>query len=225
MGLFGLTKKEKSVWAGIKVGSKVKLFLANDFDTYRTKVKEVSSVYMEVSTPVVGNAFLEVREKTKVKVEVEVYAVNIAKMEFFSRVERHNWGREQTILLVCPRSIKYMNLRMCYRVEAKGVEGEFSFSEESSSKGIEPRHPVFSAQVKNISQGGALLMAEKLLAIQKGALVNVRIRLQAGILIRGICKVIRIEPVQKKYGVAVEFLRMNEGDRKQLSLFIEKVRE
>ncbi len=216
MGLFGLTGRERALWACIEPGQKGKLWLPDNYtDLYDTVVEKRSEMYLYLATPRVGNAYLEVPAKTRLMLEIDIYTARISKVRFSCQVIDYNWFQDQTMKFVRPRSISWMELRRFFRVEVN-VDGEFSFVDDRDSLNFEVAAPSFLAHVRNISEGGALFLVDKLMPVQKGSQVNVRINLNTGFTIKARGRVAHIEPAHRQYGIGIQFLQINAVDRQRL---------
>ncbi len=221
MGLFGLTGKEKAIWKTIRPLDTAKIKVGNTPQTYITKVADVDDKSITLQTPIVGAYFLELHENDPI--HVEIYTPDGGRIKFVSRVVSQEWLRDKVTKLSLPRSVEKVQLRAYYRLEIV-LDVEYSLIEgrEASSESLDLKLPVYVGLTKDISEGGVLLIVDKVIA--KGSIMNMKVKLPSGEIIRTRGKVLRIEElsVRGKYGLGIEFMKVPDEDREKLRKFIFK---
>jgi len=217
MGILGLNKKERSIWNSIEIGNKVEFTLKNK-ERYKSTVSGIDYTNIYIKTPTVGNAFLDFPQKMPVEIELEVHHPRRARVKFVSKILGQEWLKENCIKIACPHKIGWVELRWHYRIEVT-LNATFSFVEEDEV-GLHVLHPAFMAIIKNISEGGALLVVDKLMSIAVGSLINMKIQLLPQTLLRTRAKVIHIESSKGKYGLGIEWVIIGEKDKEDLRRFI-----
>ncbi|MBD3246367.1 MAG: hypothetical protein GF333_05085 [Candidatus Omnitrophica bacterium] len=220
MGWFGLSGKEKAIWRAIKPGDKVTIMLGDEAqEKYETKVCDVNPYYVYVDTPEIDRALLDVVQNTPVKLEIEVFNPETGKIRFASKVLGQEWFKKQRIQVSRPRKIEWVQLRRHRRVPT-ALTAEFSFVEDDSTRHLNLSSESFTAKVQNVSEGGALLVIEKLMSVETGAQVNLKITLSPEYTVRARGKIVRIEASEGKYGLGIDFLRIGEKDKELLRKYI-----
>ncbi len=220
MGLFGLSKTEKGIWNTIQKDNVVKIHIKdNPQEKYYSKVEEVADSYLSIVTPIIGTMLLEL--PINLVVEVEIYTPDGGRVRFISKVISQEWMKDRTIQFALPRSLERIQLRAFYRLEmVLDVEYSLFLPHELPPRGLELRYPLFLGLTKDISEGGALLIVDK--PLEKGANMNMKIKLPDNNMLRARAKVLRTEElnVRGKFGAGVEFSYMSEEDREILRRFI-----
>ena len=220
MGLFGLNKKEKGVWKTIQKGDIIKIRIkGTPQEKYYSKVVDAQEIFLSVETPIIGTTLLEL--PGDLPVELEVYTPDGGRVRFNTKCISQEWVKDRIIKFALPRALERIQLRAFYRLEVVlDVEYFLFTSKEKPPKGLELRYPVFLALTKDVSEGGGLLIVDR--ALEKNNIMNLKIKLYDGNVLRTRGKVLRVEDinVKGKYGAGVEFMYMSEDDRELLRKFI-----
>ncbi len=221
MGLFGLNRKEKNIWKNIKPGDKTQIFLKKvERKTFETKVLDVNDTNLYIQTPAIGQAYLELPRKTKVEIEIEMHTPESGKAKFTSRVRGQEWFKENAIKIIQPKKIKWVNLRRKYRVSVS-LPTEFSFVDKDKIIGdLQIERPVYQAEIRNISEGGALIIVDKLTFVKVGDFMNIKIHLTPENLWRARAKIVHIELAQAKYGLGIEWVSLKNNQFAALKDFV-----
>ncbi|MCM8824139.1 MAG: PilZ domain-containing protein [Candidatus Omnitrophica bacterium] len=215
MGIFGLNKKEREIWKSITPGSKVRIILKEEGEIYESQVKEVSDSYIYIYTPKFKDLFLDVPPHTKV--EIELINQYFGKVKFSSYMIAQEWLRDKIIKIPSPRRLYIIQRRYHHRVIVD-LEGEFSFS--SQDRGIDLIPPLLFSKIVNISEGGAMVVVDKLPSVEVGNFIDIKINLSQDSLIRAKAKIIHIEIFEGKYGLGIQFVKLPEVDKENLKKFI-----
>lgn len=220
MGLFGLSAKEKLIWDNISSGDQARVFLEKKgLNPFKAKVLRVDedSIYLE--TPAAGDVYLELPRKIRVLVEIEMYTLQRGKAKFSSWVRCQEWLRESSIKIACPKRIKWLDSRRSYRLGVS-LAAEFSFVDTEKAAGdLTIGVSANQAEVKNISEGGALIISGELSSVNIGDFINIKINLTGENFWRARAQIIHIE-LGQKYGLGVEWVSLKKGQITGLKNFI-----
>ncbi|MBN2483013.1 MAG: PilZ domain-containing protein [Candidatus Omnitrophica bacterium] len=221
MGIFGLSFKEKKVWNSIAPANKISVRLKESpHDVYRSNVIEVTKKILMIKTPMLGMVYLEIMPNTVAMLEVEILNPLNGRIFFSSKIISQEWMKERTTRIAVPRSIKWVQLRRCFRLEIV-LDCEYALTGARSPKDkFDLTSPVLFGLVRNISELGVFLITENIINIDVGTQLNLKVNLAPGLLFRGRGKVLRIEKVGDKFGLGIEFLATRENDREMLRKFI-----
>ncbi len=221
MGIFGLNQKEKKIWSSILPGDRARMFLKESRGkAFETIVSEINDTSIFLRTPLVGNAYLELPLKLKVNLEIDVCTLKKGKAVFISQVRGQEWLKENLIRIACPKKIKWLNMRRAYRI-CVSLAAEFCFVDKEKSLGdlqIEP--PFYKAEIRNISEGGALVVVEKISCVNLGDFMNIKIEISPGNTWKARAKVVHIELSQAKYGLGIQWAALKESQSKALNHFL-----
>jgi c-di-GMP-binding flagellar brake protein YcgR len=222
MGIFGLSAREKAIWKAIKKGDSVTVTVGKEQqEKYKTSVCDVNEYFLYIQTPSIDKALLDVAQNTAISIEIEVFNPDNGKIIFESKVMGQEWFKEQRIQIARPRKLSWSQLRRHRRVET-GLSAEFCFVEDDQANaGLNLVAPIFVAAVKNISENGALLVVDKLTAVETGAFVNMKLKLADEYVVRCRAKILRIEVSEGKYGLGLIFSKIGEKDRELLRKYIQ----
>jgi len=221
MGLRRLNRKERQIWNGIEAGNKVTISLKKgEREKYNSTVLEVGDANIYVKTPVVGEIYLDFFRNTPVEAELEVHTPQSGRIKFISKIVGQEWLKENCIKIACPRKIRWIQLRRHYRIEAE-LPAEFSFVKKNKPSGdLHVESPLLSTTVKNVSEGGASLVLDKIESIQVNSLINIKIHLLPHSLVRARAKIVHIEFAMGKCGLGIEWVMMERKSREDLRRFI-----
>jgi len=220
MGLFGLSQKEKGVWKTIQPEDVIKIRIKdNPQEKYFSKVVSLDEASLAVETPIIGTTFLELPKD--LTVELEIFTPDGGRIKLSTKVISQEWTKERIITFAAPRSLERIQLRAFYRLDVvMDVEYCTFDSVSSAPRGLEMKHPVLLGLTKDISEGGAFLLVDKMLV--KNKIMNLKIKLPDKQVLRARAKALRLEEtgMRGKYAVGVEFMYMSEEDREILRRFI-----
>ena len=221
MGLLRLSKKERDIWDSIEIGNEVEIILKNvGKEKYITTVLDITNTSIHVKTPMVGNAFIDLPHKMPVAVKLEVRNPQRGKISFNSRVIAQEWLKENSIKIACPRKLWWVQLRWHPRIEAE-LSAKFSFVEEGETDlDLHVAQPVYSAIVKNLSEGGALLVVDRLLSVGIGSSMNMKVYLPSEVSIRARSKVVHMEFIHGKCGLGIKWVTVEGREALALKDFI-----
>lgn len=221
MGIFGLSFREKKVWKSIAVHNKISVRLkSSPQDVYRSSVVDVNYKVLTIKTPMMGMVYLEILPKTVAMLEVEVMNPLNGRIFFSSRIISQEWMKERITKIAAPRSVKWVQLRRCFRLEIV-LDCEYSaVAPRTPVQNLDLMTPVFFGLIRNLSELGAFLIVENAVDLEIGTQMNLKIQLAPGLLFRARGRILRIEKAQDKFGLGVEFLATRENDRDALRKFI-----
>lgn len=221
MGIFGLTQKERNIWNNIKPGDRAQIFLGkSDNKAFETKVLDINDTNIYIKTPSVGLAYLELPRNLKVSIEIEMHVFKNGRARFVSWVRGQEWFKENAIRIASPKRIKWVDLRRKYRVEAL-LPVQFSFVDKKRSLGdLQIESPASQAELRNISEGGALIIVDKLTFVKVGDFINVKLELSSEGVWRARAKIIHIELAKTKYGLGIEWISLASNQSIALKEFV-----
>jgi len=225
MGLFGLSKKERVIWNMIKPGNKAEVSLyAEPNERYLTSVREIDDSRISIGTPSTGTAFLEVPRGTRINVEVQIYNPITGKICFISKIVHQEWVKNRFINISCPKRLSWVQLRKFFRIETI-MDAEFSLiSRADTSNSLDLGYPVLFTLIRNISEGGALLIIDRKMFTDRFRDMDIimRFKLPTGYVVRVRARIVHAAalPAGEKYGVGVEFIKIATQDREELRKFV-----
>ncbi|MBD3264299.1 MAG: hypothetical protein GF375_04270 [Candidatus Omnitrophica bacterium] len=193
-------------------------------ETYITTVREVSDTYLSIRTPVSGTAFLEVPRGTRVNIEVQVYNSMSGKVCFKSKIIYQEWARNRFINIACPRKLSWVQQRKFFRVETI-MDAEFSLiNRNNKSTSLDLGYPVLFTLIRNISEGGALLVIDRRILTDdfRDMDMIIRLKLPDNHIFRARARVAHIAKLaaEEKYGAGVEFINISRQDQEKIRKFV-----
>jgi len=221
MGILKPKLKKRDIWSSIERGNKVQLALRDaEGEKYMSTVLERSDFHIYIKTPVTGKAYLDFSQNMPAGVAVEVYNPRRGKIKFTSKIVGQEWLKDNRIKIAYPNKIRCIQLRRHYRIEV-ALPAVFSLIDKEKIAGdLSVSEPGLSAVCENISEGGALMVLNKLISMQVGSYLNIKIKLPPNFTIRVRGEVIHIELARGKCGLGVEWVSMESKGRELLRRFI-----
>jgi c-di-GMP-binding flagellar brake protein YcgR len=216
MGFIVLNKKEKKVWNTIQPQDKVSISLIDDVEeTYVSSVAAVDDLSLDVVTPHLGKFFIELPPKQRVHVEVEVCTPVSGRIKFNSKVTSGELQGRRIIRVARPKRLRWIQLRRYYRVETI-LDVEYTLVQKGGSP------PRLFGLTKNVSERGVLLVTDQLIEIDRDVILDMKIKLAAGVFVKMRGRIVRIEKLlpREKYGIGVDFEKISDVDREILRKFI-----